>query len=118
MAPELRQFGRQYAAAVILVSLATTGTSCDREYTSRSHLAEADRLTERIAVDRALEAIGNAGYDKSLVEPACYRNPCDTSEPYFARNTLNPNRGYVLLRFKADSRRAYHLNVTIERQGD
>jgi hypothetical protein len=69
-------------------------------------------------MDHARDAIGRAGYDPSAVEPVCYRQECDTSEAYFARNTLDPNRGYVLWRFKGDTRTAYQLSVTVERQGN
>ena len=92
--------------------------ACESESSYRSPIADTDRLTEQVAVSITRQAIGDAGYDASAAEPACYRQPCGASEPYFARNTLDPNRGYVLWRFKSNSRTAYQLSVTIERRGD
>jgi len=100
------------------MTIALPLASCESESSYRSSIAPTDRLTEEVAVRTTREAIRDAGYDASAAEPACYRQPCDASEPYFARNTVSPNRGYVLWRFKRDSRTAYQLSVTIERQGD
>jgi len=106
------------ATLLLVLACGLSLAACDSEYTHRSSIAPTDRLTESVALSRTREAIRHAGYDPSSVEPVCYGQPCESSEPYFARNTLDPNRGYVLWRFKADTRTKYQLSVTIERQGD
>jgi hypothetical protein len=86
--------------------------------TYRSKVSAGDRLTEAIVLDRAREAIKRAGHDPSAVEPVCFWQPCATPEGYFARNTINPDNGYVLWRFKSNTRTLYQLSVTIERDRD
>jgi hypothetical protein len=84
----------------------------------RSKVSAGGRLSEAIVLDRAREAIKRAGYDASAVEPVCFRQPCTTPEGYFARNTINPDNGYVLWRFTGNTSTLYQLSVTIERSRD
>ena len=86
--------------------------------TYRSTVSAGDSLTEATVLDRAREAIRQAGYDPSAVEPVCFRQPCTTPEGYFARNTITPDNGYVLWRFKGNTRTLYQLSVRVERHRD
>jgi hypothetical protein len=70
-----------------------------------------------VVLDTAREALRQAGYDSTAVEPVCFREPCSAPEGYFARNTIDGNAGYVLWRIKDEARRPYHLNVAIKREG-
>jgi hypothetical protein len=113
---------RGWTRATLLVLFATTfglGLAIwNSEPTYRSTFAAGDRLTEEVVLVRARDAIRQAGYDPNSVEPVCFRTPCPKPEGYFARNTVDSNRGYVLWRFTSDNRTLYQLSVTVERRQD
>ena len=113
---------RGWTWATLLVLFATTlglGLAIwNSEPTYRSTMAASDRLTEEMVLARARDAIRQAGYDPRSVEPVCFRAPCAKPEGYFARNSVDPDRGYVLWRFTSDSRTLFQLSVTVERRRD
>ena len=92
--------------------------SCEWKHTHHRRLAISERLTEDIAVGCTRKALEDAGYPSEAIEPVCYRQPCRPDEPYFARNTVNPDGGYVLWHLKADTRRRSQFSVAVERRGD
>jgi hypothetical protein len=101
---------------LVAVALGVLAVAWHSRSTYRYEIAAAGPLTEEVVLDRARAAIGQAGYDPGSVEPVCYRQPCATPEPYFARNTIEPNSGYVLWRFKSNTRTLYQLSVSVERK--
>jgi len=91
--------------------------ACDMPQTFRIETDPKAELTETAALDAARTALQRAGYDVNTLEPVCYRSGCSTPEKYFARNTIQPNRGYILWRFKDSTKTAFQLNVDLTKEG-
>jgi hypothetical protein len=80
-------------------------------------------LTEDIAVELTRRCLDRAGCDTSRMTPVEYRSdyPTDSVERVLARNSLNPNNGYVLWGPRSD--RHPHVGgvwtflVSIEKRG-
>jgi hypothetical protein len=113
-----RAFLRLALFPLVAVALGALVVVWHSRSTYRYEITAGGPLTEEVVLDRARDAIRQAGYDPGSVEPVCYRQPCATPEPYFARNTIEPNSGYVLWRFKSNTRTLYQLSARVERKRD
>lgn len=91
------------------VALALLLFGCSHTYSVA--LPEGEELSEAVAVRVTRAALQSAGVDSSQMEPA----PFGDTESVFARNTLNPNNGYVLWRRYGE--KGYSYSVSVERVG-
>lgn len=96
-----------------LIAVAWCLQACDMNEQFRVDSDPKAPFTEAVALDAARRALENAGYDVAALEPVCYSRDCSDPEKYFARNTLQPNMGYILWRFKGVTKTLYQLDVRL-----
>jgi hypothetical protein len=81
--------------------------ACSHNYSVA--LKDGEELTEGVALRISIEALEDAGVDVAQLTPF----PYGKSTSVFARNTLNPNEGYVLWRPVGDEGHAYSVSIEV-----
>lgn len=109
-------FSPRVLVVLSAVSLAVL-TGCDVK-THRIPSREGTALTETLALDASRQALEMAGYDRTRLEPVCYRPDCSGPTRYLAKASPEAPTGYVLWRFTDRPGRRYHLDVRLRKTAD